>query len=210
MSIDHPAREPLTFTGYIAGLLCALLLSTGVAAQTGDARAEELAINSGFQEIDGQAGIAIYRENVEFRHGQLRLDADEMQVHEQEPGVFDRAVITGSPVTFVITPEDGPPTRGRARRIEYDFQSRALHMSGEARLERPGHSISAETIDYNMRSEQIRAQRGDESGSRVRTRFAPDSEDDGASSNESGNDSAENGEEQTGDRSTASENGGDQ
>lgn len=207
MSTD---REHPGLMRHLTGLLCALLLTTGAEAQTGDGGEGELAINSGFQDIDGQAGIAIYREDVAFRHGQLRLDADEMQVHEQEPGVFDHAVITGTPVTFVITPEDGPPTHGQARRIEYDFQSRALHMSGEARLEQPGRSISAEIIDYNMRSEQIRARRGEDSDSRVRTRFAPDSEDGEGASEESENGPGANSEEQTGDGSGSSENGGDQ
>jgi lipopolysaccharide export system protein LptA len=63
-------------------------------------------------------------------------------------------------------------------------------MTGDARLEQPGRSIHAETIDYNMQTEQIRAQRGEDADSRVRTRFSPENE--GGSSEDEANDVDDN------------------
>lgn len=182
-----PRRHPAS---RLAGSLC-LLLASLASAQSEPPRTQDTEITSGFQNVDGRTGVVIYREDVQVRHQQLVLNADEMRGQELEPGVFDHAILTGSPVTFTITPEDGLPTSGQARRIEYDFQSRALHMSGEARLEQPGRSISAETIDYNMQTEQIRAQRGEDADSRVRTRFAPENEDSSDSEDEENRETGE-------------------
>jgi lipopolysaccharide export system protein LptA len=192
----------------LAGALC-LTLASLASAQSDTARTQDTEITSGFQNVDGRTGVVIYREDVQVRHQQLILNADEMRGQELEPGIFDHAILTGSPVTFTITPEDGLPTSGQARRIEYDFQSRALHMTGDARLEQPGRSIHAETIDYNMQTEQIRAQRGEDADSRVRTRFSPENAD-GESESETDNSGENRDAGEIPAQSGESENGGEQ
>lgn len=161
---------------HASGLIMALtvLLIPGLAAQ----QAEDLEIEAGFHEVDGRAGIALYRDDVTFRHREMRVQAEEMQAHELEPGVFDYAILTGGPVTFVVTPEDGPRTEGQADRIAYDFQEQHLTLEGNAQLTQPGRSMSAGRIEYNMATEHIRAQQGDDGDGRVRTRFVPESDED--------------------------------
>jgi len=146
-------------------LLCLLLLAGSLQAM------EDFEIEADEWDVDGREGTAIYQGNVEIRHGQLTIKADRAEFYESEPGVFERAVMTGEPVTLLLTPEDGPRTEGQARRIEYKMQTEQLSMEGAARLSQQGRDMRAQRIDYDMPNERIRATRAQEDGERVRVRF---------------------------------------
>jgi lipopolysaccharide export system protein LptA len=152
-------------------LLAMPVLIAGLAMAASAQAMETLEIDADSQDVDGKAGIATYEGDVIIRHGQLLIRADKVVFYESEPGVFERAVMTGRPVTLIATPDDGPRTEGQARRVEYRLQDEQLFLEGGARLKQPGQDLSAERIDYDLSSERIRASRGDGEDERVRVRF---------------------------------------
>ncbi len=160
---------PVTRSGNGPLLFWLLLLLLTPAAVNADS--EELEIDADHWEVDGREGISIYEGNVVIRHKELLIQADRAVFTEREPGVFEKAEMTGSPVTLVITPEDGPRTEGEAEFMRYRFEDEVLLMEGTARLKRPRQTLSAESIEYTIPGERIRAQRGEDDEGRVRTRF---------------------------------------
>ncbi|MCP1726076.1 lipopolysaccharide export system protein LptA [Natronospira proteinivora] len=155
----------------LATLLCFTLLLAGPASAV-----EDLEIEADDFDGDGRAGVVTYRGNVVMRHQEMTIHADRMRFHQTPDGDPERAEFDGEPVRLRVIHESGPDTRGQARQIHYRFDTEHLQLIDEAELQQGRQLISAAHIDYNMPTEQVRAQRGEDEESRVRTRFQQNGE----------------------------------
>ncbi|MDQ2069537.1 lipopolysaccharide transport periplasmic protein LptA [Natronospira bacteriovora] len=162
---------PQTRTSAWISLLAGLMLAAAAQAEG------EMEILADEQDVDGQAGTATYRGNVEIRQQNLLIYADQVVFFENEDGEYDRAEMRGQPVHLISTPEGRAKTEAFAHFMEYNLQTEHLLMQGEARLKQERQDLRAERIEYDLPTERIRASRGDGEDERVRVRFERQSPD---------------------------------
>lgn len=110
-------------------------------------------------DIDLQTGVRIYRGNVIYRQGSIKLTADEIVAYFKE-GALERAVATGKPgnlARFSQRPE-GKDTDivGVALRIELDDAKQFIVLQNKAKINQDAHEISGEKITYDLNAQRLK------------------------------------------------------
>ena len=124
-------------------------------------------------EIDDRSGISVYRGNVVFTQGTIRMTADEVTVTQKE-GQSDRVVAVGDPVTYQQQMEKtGDLVRGRALRAEYDVAGDIIYMIDDAELSQGEDTFKNDRITYDRRREIVRAGASEQGKQRVRITIQP-------------------------------------
>ncbi|MDP4527471.1 lipopolysaccharide transport periplasmic protein LptA [Alkalimonas delamerensis] len=151
----------------------ALLFTLSVAASTQNDFQQPLSIDSEAFFTDLQSANVVYERNVLVQQGSLIIRADRLEVDGSAGKGLEIFIATGSPATYSQQMEDGSLVEAQAQEVRYDRASRILIMTGEAELKQSGSLVQAARIEYNMESQQMQAERGE--NGRVRTIFAPES-----------------------------------
>ena len=106
-------------------------------------------------EIDFATGRWIYRGDVTIQQGTLHMMADEIHLFFDDD-VLQRAIAHGRPAVFRQQPESSDHfIRGQAQTIEIDEIENVAILSGEAKLQQGGDTITGETIIYHMETEKM-------------------------------------------------------
>lgn len=114
----------------------------------------------------------LFRGDVQITSANATLSAEQAVLTFVDHRVR-RADLEGVPVVFEQTrPGAAEPTRGRAARILYDFDSKVLTLTGDARLSEGQNEISGEHITYEIGAQRVVAD-ADENGERVRITIVP-------------------------------------
>lgn len=102
--------------------------------------------------------LSVYSGNVVITQGSLQIRADRVEVHGNAEGEISRVVAIGKPAHFQQqVQQSSSPVKAHAERIEFTISSDELHLSGKAHVDRDGNTLTAERIDYDLNSEQIKA-----------------------------------------------------
>jgi len=150
-----PARSTRLPRPSAVTLLLAACLAGPVTALESD-REQPIYLEADSVEIDERRGISVYRGHVKVTQGSSELTADEVTVNQTKEG--DRVVATGSPATFSQQRDNRPePVRGSARRIEHRSAENLLILTGAAEFSQGGDRFSSERIEYDTRSDLVRA-----------------------------------------------------
>ena len=145
--------------------------------------------------LQEKQGESVYRGNVSLKQAGLSFNAEEVRVQSTD-GHLNLMIATGNPVKFTQqTPQD-KPIRAEARRIEYFASLDKVVFSGQATLFQGSNAFSGDVIEYNIKTDTVKAGSTDNSQKRVKVTIQPDQADGtgGAQSKDSGNqqDSASN------------------
>lgn len=138
-------------------LLIASTLYGGHASALSEDREMPITVDSDSAESDESKGITTYSGNVVMQQGSMRIDADEIIIHNDRNKVT-QIVALGKPAKYQQKPS---PKEGlviaKARRLEYNIAQGSLHLVDNASLQQEGTSLSGSRIDYDVRESVVRA-----------------------------------------------------
>ncbi|NOY62212.1 MAG: lipopolysaccharide transport periplasmic protein LptA [Gammaproteobacteria bacterium] len=158
--------------------VCALMLllsSTPLWALVSD-REQPIQIEADSIEFDETKGISIYRGNVSFVQGSVKLLADAISTFNSDRATLEKVVATGQPVSFSQRVEgeaQEETVRGEARKIEYFAADEKLVLHGDAQLWRSRDSFSGNRIEYQTVKNVVSARKATDSKERVSVTIQP-------------------------------------
>ncbi len=107
-------------------------------------------------EIDLSTGVRVYRGNVVFRQGSIRIECDELITHLNDEGGLDKGVCTGTPSRFKQRPEGAKEdVVGVARKITMDEIEEIVVLKSQAKVSQGGTKISGRLITYDLVTEKV-------------------------------------------------------
>ena len=167
---------------WMVGLLALLLLASGTAALAlPDDQKQPIQIEADGVEIDDGRQLSIYTGNVDIRQGSMHLQADRVTVHHRQSRQPHRIVAEGRPARFrQLAKKGGKEVKARAMRIEYDANSEAVVLIGNAVLTQDKDSFRSDRIVYDRGKAVVNAGAavagsGKKKGERVRITIDPGS-----------------------------------
>jgi lipopolysaccharide export system protein LptA len=123
---------------------------------------------------DETAGLTVYRGAVVMRQGTLRIEADEITMHQDGRSDIERVVASGAPAKLQQQLTEGSETvYAMANHIEYRRRRALVELSEQASLTRGQSVLSAATIRYSINREVLRAFSAAGGGPRVTTIIYP-------------------------------------
>lgn len=127
-------------------------------------------------EFDLDSGARIYRGNVVYRQGSIRVECDALTTRHDGDGELQSGVCTGNPGRFrqTLAGDDGETTvvQGQARAITFD-RGRIV-LDGDAQVAHAGDRLSGARIAYDVDARKAKVTGdGDGSGRRPRIEIAP-------------------------------------
>ncbi|MBV2130179.1 lipopolysaccharide transport periplasmic protein LptA [Arsukibacterium indicum] len=152
--------------------LFAALMSANSYAADAD-YSQPIAITSDNNETSIKENVSVYTENVEIRQGSLNIKADRLEINASAGKGNEVFITTGNPVRYSQLLDGDVPVNARAAEIRYDLASRTLTLSGNAELSQSGSQVQAAVIRYNIETQQISAESGEQK-KRVTTIFTPE------------------------------------
>ena len=155
-------------------LTCACVLPGFHAQALPDDRQQPVKVSADNLEANRSKNLSVYSGNVVISQGSLQIRADRVEVHGNSKGEINKVVATGKPAHFQQQVEESTtPVKARATRIEFLVANDALQLTGEAFVDRDGNTLSADRIDYDLNSEQMKA-RGQSEKKRVEMIWKPE------------------------------------
>ncbi|HAW92455.1 MULTISPECIES: lipopolysaccharide transport periplasmic protein LptA [unclassified Arsukibacterium] len=133
---------------------------------------QPIAITSDNNETSIKDYVSVYTQNVEVRQGSLHIKADRLEINASAGKGNEVFITTGTPVQYSQLLEGEIPVTATAAEIRYDLASRTLTLSGNAQLSQSGSEVQAAVIRYNIETQQISAESGEQK-KRVTTIFTP-------------------------------------
>jgi len=139
-------------------------------------------------ELDLESGARIYRGQVEYRQGSVRIDCDELVTRYDADDALQSGVCTGRPGRFqqtvndgdgdgdgetTVTPETATVVRGRALTITYDRAAGRIVLDGDAQVEHRGDRLRGARITYDLETRRARVTGGGDRGERPRIEAQP-------------------------------------
>ena len=134
--------------------ILALALSAPALALDGDSE-QPATLDADDMELDFATGQRIYRGNVVFRQGSLKLDCDELTTTFNDAGDLDQAVCVGSPSRFKQRPEGAEEdVVGTASTITMDRVNDLVTLKSQAKVVQGGTTITGRLITYDLTTEK--------------------------------------------------------
>lgn len=159
-------------------VLLAALIACGALWAMPEDRYQVVEIESDYAELDDANNRSTLRGNVIIRQGSIVISADEVTTY-WTGNDLTRIVSTGTPAQFQQKmAEDGQLVTARAKRIEYRLNEDVVELRQAANLSQSGSTVSGEEIDFDLRTETMKA-KGSKSGkARVHVVIQPPKRDD--------------------------------
>lgn len=154
-------------------ILLAFSLALAVSAGHGKSvdREQPADINAGRYLEDPEAGTRTFRDNVVLTQGSLEVHADEANVGLDDESNLTRVILTGAPVRWNEELDNGQTLNAQARRIDYEFTTEEVTLTGGVVILRGGDEISGDRVHYDMKNSRLDA--GGDVGGRIKMRITP-------------------------------------
>lgn len=140
-------------------------------------KAQAVTLEADDFEFDLESGARIYRGNVVYRQGSIRVECDALTTRHDGDGELQSGVCTGAPGRFqqTVAGDDGETAvvQGQARAITFD--RRRIVLDGDAQVAHAGDRLSGARIAYDVdaRTAKVTGD-GDGGGRRPRIEIQPD------------------------------------
>ena len=159
----------MTIIKYTA--LTALLLASSVPALARQSDfSQAIDVQAERSEFDERTGVQTLMGNVVITQGTMRIEADRIDV-TIDGGRLATIKGTGSPIRFQQENEEGKLVTGECEEITYNAREARLIMMGNARLAQPDQELTGNRIEFDSRTQKVRADGGDQG--RVQIRIQP-------------------------------------
>ncbi|WP_298219989.1 lipopolysaccharide transport periplasmic protein LptA [Halothiobacillus sp.] len=155
----------LLFFGIMAGLM------TPAAFAAKADRNQPIDVTANEKVTDYKQGTSIYTGTVVINQGSLHATGDKATLYV-EKGELVRAVLEGKPATFQELDDKGQLVKGSANDANYLAQQQKIILTGNAKLDRQGDTLSSQQIAYDMNAEVVKAG-GKAGGDRVHVVIQP-------------------------------------
>lgn len=121
-------------------------------------------------EFDERTGVQTLMGNVVISQGTMQIMADRIDV-TIDAGKLATIKGTGAPIRFQQENEEGKLVTGECDEITYDAKQARLIMVGNARLAQPDQELTGNRIEFDSKTQKVRADGGDQG--RVQIRIQP-------------------------------------
>ena len=112
-------------------------------------------------EMDFSTGVRIYRGNVVFVQGTIRMTCDELTTYFNDDGELDEAVCVGSPGRFKQRPEgQDEDVVGIANSITMNQVEDLVTLKSRAKVVQGETTITGRLITYNLKTEKASVKGG--------------------------------------------------
>lgn len=165
-------RRPAAPRAALAGALLAGCLFAGVAGALPEDRSQPIRVTA--DSAVQQAGTVTYKGAVVIVQGTLKIEADRVTVDHVD-GRVQKMTAIGQPARLQQQPEPGGGlVRARAETIIYFQSENRAELLRSAQVERDGSTVNGDRIEYQIDSETVRAQGGQQGGGRVEMVLQPE------------------------------------
>lgn len=123
-------------------------------------------------EMDFSTGVRVYRGNVVFRQGSIKMTCEELTTYFSDDGELDEAVCVGNPGSFKQRPEGQDKDMvGTARKITMNRVDNLVVLKSRAKVVQSDTTITGTLITYNLTTEKASIKGGgtQSSGTSVQT-----------------------------------------
>lgn len=171
----HRSKAHHTFSGgwtsalILLGIVTTLITPSAFAAKAD--RSQPIDVSANEKVTDYKQGTSIYTGNVVINQGSLHATGDKATLYVQD-GQLVRAVLIGKPATFQELDDKGQLVKGSANDANYLAQQQKIILTGSAKLDRQGDTLSSQQITYDMNAEVVKAG-GKTGGERVHVVIQP-------------------------------------
>jgi lipopolysaccharide export system protein LptA len=146
-------------------LVLALLVFSPVVAALSSDREQPIHIEADSVQIDDLQGVSIYRGNVVYSQGTIRLEADIVHLYHDEHRRISRLEAHGEPARFRQRLEgDDEDMLANARRMEYIAQPERLVLEHDAYIWRQNVEFTGDYISYDAEQDLVSARKDDGNG----------------------------------------------
>ena len=153
------------------GCCCLLGLLVLPLAAAERERSEPVQLRADRIVIDQKSGISRYQGNVRFRQGELLVTAARAEARHRGDTLIS-VIAEGRPATFRdLPPDQTQPLEGVAQRIEFEAETRRVHLYEQVDVRHAGDNIKAGSMHYDPALEQVIAERDEHT--RVYTAITP-------------------------------------
>lgn len=166
-------------------VLLIVLNSTLVAALPND-RELPILLEADSVELDELTGISVYKGNVSYIQGSLKLTADVVKVHKKD-GQLYKLIANGSPASYSqLQEKDGiqKELRASAEKMEFLLEPERLILEGNAHVWRDQDEFTGNYIEYDSVQDVVNARKSSTGKERVQVVIQPRKK---SEMNESGN-----------------------
>ncbi len=168
-------KQPLKNMTHKLLVSAALLLpSFWLSAEQSDFE-KEIKIVAQKQSTDLKNRIASYIDDVKITQGTLTIEADLVQVSNENDSQAKKYLAKGTPARFSQTLDNGDQIELQANEISYSPLTNIIVIRGNAKVSQQGSMVQGDVITYNLETEQLTAD-GD-GGGIVTTIIEPDVKD---------------------------------
>lgn len=155
-----------------AVVLLLLTLPGVVSALTSD-REKPIKIAADRMSIDEARGISIYKGNVSYVQGTIKMTADKVKVYTSD-GKFSRFEAHGERVDYRQMLDGGRgELQARARLIDYHADQEQILLKGNAHVMRGEDEFAGSYIEYDAKQDIVNARAADGGGERVQVVIQP-------------------------------------
>jgi len=153
-----------------------LLLLSGLLAQTAWALDEDTSqpafLDADDMEIDFTKGVRIYRGNVVFTQGSMRLNCDKLVTYLDDTQALEEAICTGQPARFKQRLQNqDTDMKSAALKITLNRAQDQLLLENQAWIEQGDSVITGDKVSYDLTTRKARI-----TGSQPNTQSDSDSE----------------------------------
>lgn len=128
-------------------------------------------------EMDFASGQRIYRGNVVFRQGSLKMNCDELSTFFDDDGELDKAICVGGPGRFKQRPQGAEEdVVGTAMTITMDRINDLVKLKTQAKVVQGGMTITGRLITYDLKTEKASVKGGTTQSAGSGTSAAPAAE----------------------------------
>lgn len=141
------------------------MVATSTAMALPDDRNQPIEIQANSAERDAKSGVTTYSGNVDIRQGSIHISADTVVLNSNKNNELTQITANGKPATYTQQ-LSGPNdiVDAKASKIHFDVAKDLITLLGNGTLKQQGGSITGERIEYDIKTERVRAQAA-ESGS---------------------------------------------
>lgn len=134
------------------------LMTSWVVNALPDDRSKPIEIQANSAERDAKTGVTTYTGNVDIQQGSIHISAATV-VLDSKNNELTQINASGNPATYsqqLTGPDD--VVDARANKIHFDVAKDLITLMGNSSLQQKSGNISGEHIEYDLKTERVRAQ----------------------------------------------------
>lgn len=132
---------------------------------------DDLLIDADNQDLDYKNNTLYFSGNVIVKQGSLTIKADELFAVTNEDGASEKLIAKGKPAFFSQKQLNAEALTAEAFEVTYLVEAQILKLVGNAKFQQGGSVVESATIEFDLKAQRVKAQRGKDENSRVTTRL---------------------------------------